>query len=159
MVNLSFFCYTIWLTGSSDSRVSDGVCRHIPCRTHNVLSLLGSSTHRTAYRFFFFHFHTHMRGSSLEQTVIKSSACPLKSLHRPHTMSFLGVPHTTLSFCSTPPLLSPTTLHTTGTRKSLNATPRLEGQSGPLADTTQSTKKKPETVQRLPQGQLHEPIV
>ena len=97
---------------------------------------------RTALRtVFFFHFHTHMRGSSLEQTVIKSSACHLKSLHHPHTMSLLGVPHTTSSFCSTPPLLSPTILHTTGTRKSLNATPRLEGQSGHLADITQSTKK------------------
>ena len=53
-------------------------------------------------------------------------------------MTLLGVPHTS-SFCSTPPSLSPNRLHATGVRSPLNATPRLGGQSGHLADTTQST--------------------
>ena len=76
---------------------------------------------------------------------LKSSVCLLKSLLHPHTMCLLGVPHTTSSFCSTPHSLSPNTLHTTGIRNSLNATPRVGGLSGHLDDTTQSTGYEPKT--------------
>ena len=87
-----------------------------------------------------------MRGSSLEQTVPKLPVCLLKSLLHPHTMSLHGVPHTTSSFCSTSlPSLSPNTLHMTGNRSPTNATPRLGGQSGHLAETTQSTVYEPKT--------------
>ena len=60
-------------------------------------------------------------------------------------MSLLGVPRGTSSFCSMPRLLPPLTqslLHTTGIRNSLTATPRLGGQSGHLADTTQLTQPR-----------------
>ena len=64
-------------------------------------------------------------------------------------MALLGVSHPTSSFCSAPPPLSQPTqdsLHRTGLRLSTyNATPRLGGSSGRMADNAQPTGYEPKT--------------
>ena len=94
-----------------------------------------------------YHFLTHMRGSSLEQTVLKVICVPfLESLVINMPCHSSNIPRTTSSFCSAPPSLFPTTLHAPGIRHTTKcATPRLGGSSGHVADTTQTTVYEPKT--------------
>ena len=74
-----------------------------------------------AHALFFLKFFTFTR-TCVAQALSKlcsSYLCAVyKSLFRPHTMTLLGVPHTTSSFCSTPPSLSPNRLHTDWSQES-----------------------------------------
>ena len=74
---------------------------------------------------------------------------PQREYSSSRSMTFLGVSHPTSSFCTTPHPLSPpteTSLHRTGMRYSTeNATPRLDGSSGPMADSERVTGCEPKT--------------
>ena len=133
------------LTENCDSLVSDGRCRQNPSsHAHVAQSLLVSPAHRTF--FLLTHAGVWLKGqldSSLELTVLKLSACLLKKHLHLHAMSLLGVPHTSSSFCSTPPFIwTPTPATLTGIRIPPRAAPRLRGQSDHLDNTTQSTAKR-----------------
>ena len=123
---------------------------HLVART--FVSVL-ASPHMMTY------FYTHIRAHGWLKGQLGSSlprAFSKRHLH-PHALSLLGVPQTSASFCSTPPpLLTPNSLLMTGIRTPQSATPRLGGQSGHLADTTQITGNEPKTCIEV--SSVHTPI-
>ena len=113
--------------------------------SHAIFSQFLLVTPAHALFFLFFTFTRTCVTQALSKLCSSFLCAVYKSLFRPHTMTLLDVPHTTSSFCSTSPSLSPNRLHTTGVKSQLNVTPRLGGQSRHLVDTTQSTGSESKT--------------